>query len=377
MTAQSYLNPVDQGHDHSRVLENDVPMQGAGFYNAHSALQAAAMRRALPLFDTIPVSNVSERFTAVEYGCAQGANSILPFKRILKARFSASNAEKHEAQLILSDRPGNDFNTLVQTINQIEWLPNLLKGHSIFASMAAKSFYDCVVPSNTVDVGFSLATLHHLERSPSHTPASNNADGNQDLNRQQAHEDLTRFLTLRAQEFRQGGSLILSFVSQSSTGVPNYPDLVDACRQAMIQMVMSGRISPEVAGVFQVPTYDRTLEDVRMSLAQVKDVWQTEELFEAEITHPAYERLQAQARGGETETEMASQLYADTVVDWMMAVIAGYFAKALQVAAPGLDDDARKGLLTEWSKRTKEIFLNEHRDSKVSCWFIFVKLLRI
>jgi hypothetical protein len=145
----------------------------------------------------------------------------------------------------------------------------------------------------------------------------------------------------------------------------------------MIQMVMGGRIPPEVAGVFQVPTYDRTLEDVRMSLAQVKDVWQTEELFEAEITHPAYERLQAQARGGETETEMASRLYADTVVDWMMAVIAGYFAKALQVAASGLDDDARKGLLTEWSKRTKEIFLNEHRDSKVSCWFIFVKLLCI
>jgi hypothetical protein len=75
MTAQTHLNPVDQGHDHFRVLENDVPMQGAGFYNAHSALQAAAMRRALPLFDTIPVSNVSERFTAVEYGCAQGANS--------------------------------------------------------------------------------------------------------------------------------------------------------------------------------------------------------------------------------------------------------------------------------------------------------------
>ncbi|RHZ63434.1 uncharacterized protein CDV56_106324 [Aspergillus thermomutatus] len=376
MTAQTHLNPVDQGHGHSRALENDVPMQGAGFYNAHSALQAAAMHRALPLFDTIPVNTASELFTVVEYGCAQGANSLLPFKHILKLRFSAENANTHEAHLILSDRPGNDFNTLVQTISQAEWLPEMPQRPTIFTSMVARSFYDRVVPENTVDVGFSLATLHHLERSPSYTPASNNADENQELNRQQAHEDLIRFLSLRAQELRQGGSLVLSFVSQSSTGVPNYPDLVDACRQAMIQMVMDGRISPQVAGAFHVPTYDRTIEDVQRSLAHVNHLWQTEELFEAEITHPAYEQLQqAKTRGVESET--ASRSYADTVVDWMMAVIAGYFAKALQVAASGLDEGAREGLLVEWSKLTKEVFLQQHRDSRVSCWFIFVKLLRV
>ncbi|KAF7114707.1 hypothetical protein CNMCM5793_009658 [Aspergillus hiratsukae] len=373
---------LDQGVDHSRALEKDGPMKGAGFYNAHSALQAAAMQRALPLFDTIPVNTASERFTVVQYGCAQGANSILPFKHILKARFSAEEAKTQEAHLILSDRLGNDFNTLVQTINRIEWLPELPKRHSIFTSMAANSFYDRVVPGNTVHVGFSLATLHHLERSPSHTRGSNNADGNttQELNRQQAHEDLIRLLTLRAQEFRQGGALILSLVSQSSSGAPNCRNLVDACQQAMIQMVMDGRISPEVAGAFHVPTYDRTIEDVRRSLAHVQPLWTTEELFEAEITHPAYERLQkalAKARGVESEIKMASRSYADTVVDWMMAVIAGYFAKALQVAAPVLDEDARAGLLMEWSKRTKEVFLQEHRDSRVSCWFIFVKLLRI
>lgn len=75
MTAQTQLNPVDQGYDHPKALENDVPMHGAGFYNAHSALQAAAVQRALPLFDTLPVNTASERFTVVEYGCAQGANS--------------------------------------------------------------------------------------------------------------------------------------------------------------------------------------------------------------------------------------------------------------------------------------------------------------
>lgn len=58
--------------------ENDVPMQGSGFYNAHSALQAAAMREALPLLDSIHIPPVGP-FTVVEYGCAQGANSYASF----------------------------------------------------------------------------------------------------------------------------------------------------------------------------------------------------------------------------------------------------------------------------------------------------------
>lgn len=274
--------------------------------------------------------------------------------------------------MIFSDRPGNDFNTLVQTIEQAEFL----KKPTIFTSMVAKSFYERVVPKNSVDVGFSLATLHHLQQSPAFVSTQNDAERSLELNRQQAHQDLVRFLTLRSQELRRGGTLILSFVSRSSTGTLNYPNLIDSCRQALVQMVMDKKITPEAAGAFSVPTYDRTFEDVQKSLAEIKHLWQMDELFEAEITHPAYEQLQkAQASGADPET--TSRSYADTVIDWMMAVIAGYFTKALQIAAPQLDGNARQELLTEWINRTKDVFLQKHRDSKVSCWFIFVKLIRL
>lgn len=60
------------------TVENDVPMQGSGFYNANSALQAAAMHEALPLLDSIHVPPADGPFTVVEYGYAQGANSFVP-----------------------------------------------------------------------------------------------------------------------------------------------------------------------------------------------------------------------------------------------------------------------------------------------------------
>ena len=61
-----------------QALGNDVPMQGDGFYNRNSGLQYAAMQRALPLLDSVPVTGTAAGvFSAVEYGCAQGLNSYV------------------------------------------------------------------------------------------------------------------------------------------------------------------------------------------------------------------------------------------------------------------------------------------------------------
>ncbi|KAL4965413.1 S-adenosyl-L-methionine-dependent methyltransferase [Aspergillus stella-maris] len=387
-------------------LENDVPMQGAGFYNANSDLQAAAMRHVLPLFDTIAKDSTCNPFTVVEYGCAQGANSILPIKRILAARFPPQKRISHPAPetingngesktsentsqeilLTFSDRAGNDFNTLVETISNAEWFSNSdtesseRTAQSILASMAAGTFYSRLVPRDSVDVGFSLATLHHLERWPANASPAAEADVLHEQTKPQAHADLVHFLTLRGQEFRHGGSLILSFVSQASTGVPNYPSLVDSCRQAMISMIVQGRIDPAVAGSFHVPTHDRTIEEVKDSLASVVGLWDVEELFEKEVTHPAYAKFQEpssdQANSANGEASI-SEWYAETVVDWMMAVITGYFIKALRTGAPGLGPEQQQELVDEWRDRTKEVFLKEYKDERVACWFVYVKLRRM
>lgn len=74
--SRSPQEPADQPVERPEVLDNDVPMQGDGFYNKNSELQYAAMQRALPLFDSISIAEATPRvFSVVEYGCAQGVNS--------------------------------------------------------------------------------------------------------------------------------------------------------------------------------------------------------------------------------------------------------------------------------------------------------------
>ncbi|KAL4954425.1 S-adenosyl-L-methionine-dependent methyltransferase [Aspergillus filifer] len=384
-------------------LENDVPMQGAGFYNANSDLQAAAMRHVLPLLDSIATDSTRNPFSVVEYGCAQGANSIMPIKRILAARFPPQKKISHSAPettngngetqpskdtsqevlLTFSDRAGNDFNTLVETISKADWLsrPDSTSSEqnapSILTSMAAGTFYSRLVPRDSVDVGFSLATLHHLERWPANASPEAEADVLHEQTKPQAHADLVHFLTLRGQEFRHGGSLLLSFVSRSSTGVPNYPSLVDSCRQAMIAMIAEDRIDPAVAGSFHVPTHDRTIEEVKDSLAAVSGLWAIEDFFEKEVTHPAYAKFQETSSDHQVSANDISEWYAETVVDWMMAVISGYFIKALRTGAPKLGPEKQQGLVDEWRNRTKEVFVKIYKDERVACWFVYVKLRRV
>lgn len=67
-----------------KMLSNDVPMQSNGFYSSNSALQHAAMLHALPLISAAVTRRANEsdikqnkRFTAIEYGSADGKNSYV------------------------------------------------------------------------------------------------------------------------------------------------------------------------------------------------------------------------------------------------------------------------------------------------------------
>lgn len=300
-------------------------------------------------------------------------------------RPNSHNGAKHqEALLTFSDRDSNDFNTLIQTVSKTAWLPDTKLPPPIFTAIAPGTFYNRLVPANTVSVGFSLATLHHLQRlSPPSEPNANPKSESETESepetkiesqaRAQAHADLATFLTHRAAEFTPGGTLVVSLVSRASTGVPNYPTLVDACRTALTDMVIEGIVPGAAAQAFYVPTHDRTVDEVRNTLQCVDGVWDVEGVFEREVVHPAYQKLN---QNPDQDEKDRSTWYAETVVDWMMAVVGGYFVKALGVDG-NMDERDKERLVEEWRRRTVEVFLREYKDTKVACWFIYVKLRRL
>ncbi|PWY79692.1 S-adenosyl-L-methionine-dependent methyltransferase [Aspergillus heteromorphus CBS 117.55] len=349
-------------------LVNDVPMQGDGFYSSNSGLQRAAMLEALPLLAAAAAkTKVSSRaFTAIEYGSAHGSNSYHPFSTILESL----PTPPEEAHIIFNDRPVNDFVTLSKNLNNMTF--PLPATSTLLTSMAPKSFYSAVAPSGSIDIGFSLAALHHLDQV---TPVPDGVmpphEERQAEFRAQAHTDLRVFLGHRAREIVPGGSLVLSFVGDASCGEENYTGPVDACRTALIDMLGAGLLPPNIVSAFEVPTYNRTLGDVRKSLAEVSGQWAVEEVFERRVLHPAVKELRERKERGE---EGASEWYADTVADWLMAVVSGYFVKA--VVYLGLRDKVDE-LLEEWVRRTRKVFLEKHRDEEVYCWFVYGRLTRL
>ncbi|KAM0295407.1 hypothetical protein ACHAPM_010773 [Fusarium culmorum] len=353
----------------NKAIQNDVPMQGQGAYSSHAALQHEAMLRALPLFQQAAkavADHDGDHTAVVEYGSAHGNNSLEPIEAILKATPS------RQVELLFSDRPENDFSTLSTTITS--WANTLDKTefpHPMFLSMIPRNFYQKVVPPKSAHLGFSLAALHHLDHVPPPTGVQSEDD---QLLQKQAHLDLSAFLELRAQEIISGGSLVLSFVGQASAGYENYSGPVDACRNAMIEMVQQGIIPVSVAAAFRVPTYNRTLDDVRKILGEMSNLWNVHDLFEDDITHPAIHDLKKK----QVEGEDASQEYANVVIDWMMAVCSGYFLKALKVGNGGrYSDDDEERLLGDWVARTKALFIRDHKDEEVVCSFVYLHLGRV
>ncbi|KAF5693685.1 fusarin C cluster-cytochrome P450 [Fusarium globosum] len=289
--------------------------------------------------------------------------SLEPMEAILKSIPARS------LELLFSDRPENDFCTLSKTVTA--WADGLVGNqllNPLFISMIPRSFYQQVVPPKSAHLGFSLAALHHLDHVPQ--PTEDGQDESE-LLQKQAHVDLATFLKLRSQEIVSGGSLILSFVSQASAGYENYSGPVDACRNAMIEMVQQGKIPVSVAQAFRVPTYNRTLSDVKKVMDEFTQTWKVHDLFEDDVMHPAFHELKIQSN----PSPEASCKYAEVVIDWMMAVCSGYFTKALQVGSlRGFTK--QEGLLQDWVTRTKELFIRDHKDEEVICSFIYIRLER-
>ncbi|OKP13454.1 Benzoate carboxyl methyltransferase [Penicillium subrubescens] len=238
---------------------NDVTMQGSGVYSDHSDLQHEVMLQALPLIE--------------------------------KSHKNSRNPERwsKNLQIFLNDKPNNDFITLSSTIS--EWAGRFTKAP--FVGMIPGNFYDQILPANSVDLGFSLASVQHLRTTrpmmDDNLQRSPNADK---LLQEQAHKDLFQFLHHRGIETKPGGSPVLSFPSKSISGPSDLVGPTTSIFGALKLMLAEGKVSKRVLSSLNEPLYNRSMEDVQSTLNEVDEVWDMQECFESRVVHPAYLELQ-------------------------------------------------------------------------------------
>ena len=194
-------------------------MEGGGFYNRHSALQAAGIARLLPYLEQAARSAEigDEPIIIADYGSSQGRNSMAPM-RIAIEEFRVRTGPERPVQVIHTDLPSNDFSALFASLEDDPG--SYLAGMAnVFPSAIGRSYYQPIIAPRSVHLGWNTWTVHWMDGDPIGAPDHVLLGFSKDpqicaMVEQRQKSDWRRFLECRASELRPGGRLISAFVGR-------------------------------------------------------------------------------------------------------------------------------------------------------------------
>ncbi len=247
-------------------------MEGAGFYNRNSDLQAAGIELALPHFlaaaREVELGDASAPLVIADYGASQGRNSMRPMGLgidVLRGRVGA----ERPIEVIHTDLPSNDFASLFGTLHEPS--SYLSDRPRVFPSAIGRSYFEPILPAGRVRLGWNTWTLHWLSRSPveptDHLAAvlSASQSDRQAARRQSAH-DWTTFLAARSAEMAPGAKLV-SLSMGATPEVHGWDWVLGELWQAAVEMADEDLLTPLELARFTVPVAGRTTAELQAPFA--------------------------------------------------------------------------------------------------------------
>lgn len=241
-------------------------MQGGGFYNRHSGLQAANLGSALPLL-VAAASEVATDGASIgiaDYGVSQGRNSMAPVAAAIDAMRPRIGPDR---PIVVShiDLPSNDFASLFTLLDEDP--ASYLAGRAeVYPVAIGRSHYGPVLPRGSVDLGWSSNALHWMSRNPCAVPDHGwgvfSADATvRDAVDAQLDADWTNFLQARSHELRRGGRLICQFMGrgQDSHG---FEWMAGAFWQSWVDVADAGLISHAELTRISAPSAGRSVRQI-------------------------------------------------------------------------------------------------------------------
>ncbi|WP_413990036.1 SAM-dependent methyltransferase [Labrys okinawensis] len=242
-------------------------MEGDGFYNRHSAMQAAGIELLSSLWQmacqTVTIDDGP--LTIVDYGSSQGRNSMAPLRmaiEVLRCR-AGSNVP---IEVIHTDLPSNDFSALFEAL---ENEPNsyLAGTADVFPAAIGRSFFHRLLPSGRVHLGWTTWALQWMSRSPANAEDHILAGMSQSPEvmksvRQQQADDWCRFLEVRSSEMRPGAKLLTGFTARTATE-SGWEWLLGELWSTVEDMGRDGLFSKEERRHITIPIGLRSFEDIQ------------------------------------------------------------------------------------------------------------------
>jgi len=241
-------------------------MQGGGFYNRNSALQAANLGSALPLLvaaaEAVPADHAT--VSIVDYGASQGRNSMAP----VAAAIDAMRARRGDGRPVVVhhiDLPSNDFSALFTLL--AEDAASYLAGRGdVYPAAIGRSHYGQVLPANSVDLGWSSNALHWMSANPCAVPDHGWGVFSADPAVRAAVDarlaaDWENFLQARALELRSGGRLICQFMGRGADS-HGFEWMAEAFWQSWVDCAADGLISCEELARISAPSAGRSVAQI-------------------------------------------------------------------------------------------------------------------
>ena len=246
-----------------------APVEGHGVYNRSSRVQAAGLSPAVPLLEqaarTVTLAAAPEAIVLADYGSSEGHNSLGPLAVAIDALRERVGPER-AISIVHTDLPENDFTALFQTL--IADPNSYLRGDpAVFVSAVGRSFYDQILPSQSVTLGWSSWAVQWLSQVPAQIPDQVQVAYSRDPAAwaafgRQAASDWQRFLTHRGRELRPGGRLVVLTMAIDEGGNFGYRPLLEAMYAALMDLVEKGFVRVEEAQRMVIPTVGRSRADI-------------------------------------------------------------------------------------------------------------------
>ncbi len=251
----------------SSVVVRPQPMDSRS-YTAGSRLQAAGLRPAIELLkraaEVVPIPRSPRPIVVADYGASTGHNSLLPIGAAIEVLRKRTRPE-HSILITHTDVPENDFTALFTTLSD-DPDTYLKKDQAVFASAVGRSFYKQILPSNSINLGWTSWAIQWLSQVPQPVPDhvqvaySGDADVKAAYARQAAR-DWHEFIAFRGRELSPGGQLVVMTMALDEDGDFGYEPLLSAIVETLAEMTATELLTADEQHATSIPIVGRRARD--------------------------------------------------------------------------------------------------------------------
>ncbi|HEV7422228.1 MAG TPA: SAM-dependent methyltransferase [Mycobacterium sp.] len=251
----------------SSAVVRPEPME-SGSYTAGSRLQAAGLQRAITLFEqaaqAVPIPRSPRPIVIADYGASTGHNSLLPIGAAISVLRTRTRPE-HSILVTHTDVPENDFTALFRTLSD-DPDTYLKKDHATFATAVGRSFYTQILPSNSINLGWSSWAIQWLGRVPRPIPdhvqvAYTRDEAVRAAYAKQAAHDWHEFVAFRGRELCPGGRLVVLTMAVGEDGEFGYRPLLTAMVEILTELTEQGLLTESELRHMSIPAVGRRARD--------------------------------------------------------------------------------------------------------------------